>query len=157
MELLLYSSFTFAQFILSNYLKGYQRAWDWKSGILTRPWIWIQVCKSWLPTSICHVHSQNMHWASHSDHGFLTLLIENEVGGLQVEHKGKWFNANAIPNSFLVNTGDQLEVHYSCFALSIPFSPFRKMKCPNLHQPTPTFNVNYVIWILASWMLEAKK
>ncbi|CBI34033.3 hypothetical protein VitviT2T_004116 [Vitis vinifera] len=51
-----------------------------------------------------------MHWASHSDHGFLTLLIENEVGGLQVEHKGKWFNANAIPNSFLVNTGDQLEI-----------------------------------------------
>ena len=86
---------------------------------------------------------------SHSDLGLLTLLVENEVGGLQVEHKGKWFNVNAIPN-FLVNTGDQLEVHYSCSALSTPLSPFRKVQCPNLHQPTPTFNLNYVIWILAS-------
>ena len=64
---------------------------------------------------------------AHSDHGLLTLLIQNEVGGLQVEHKGKWFNVNAIPNSFLVNTGDQLEVHYP-FALSTILSSSRKMQ-----------------------------
>ncbi|GLT97972.1 hypothetical protein SLE2022_155110 [Rubroshorea leprosula] len=46
----------------------------------------------------------------HSDHGLLTILIQNEVGGLQVQHKGKWINVNVIPNSFLVNTGDQIEI-----------------------------------------------
>ncbi|XP_015576938.2 2-oxoglutarate-dependent dioxygenase 19 [Ricinus communis] len=46
----------------------------------------------------------------HSDHGLLTLLIENGVSGLQVQHKGKWVNLNSIPNSFLVNTGDHLEI-----------------------------------------------
>ncbi|KAI3445766.1 hypothetical protein Pfo_002431 [Paulownia fortunei] len=46
----------------------------------------------------------------HSDHGLLTLLIENEVGGLQIQHKGRWVNVNALPNSILVNTGDHLEI-----------------------------------------------
>ncbi|KAI7727772.1 hypothetical protein M8C21_018403 [Ambrosia artemisiifolia] len=47
----------------------------------------------------------------HSDHGLLTLLINNGVGGLQIKHKGKWVNINNnLPNSFLVNTGDQLQV-----------------------------------------------
>lgn len=51
----------------------------------------------------------------HSDHGFLTLLIENQIGGLQIQHNGKWVKVNSIPNSFLVNTGDQMEVHSSYF------------------------------------------
>ncbi|XP_034681766.1 protein DMR6-LIKE OXYGENASE 2-like [Vitis riparia] len=46
----------------------------------------------------------------HSDYGLLTVLTQNEVGGLQVQHQGKWFNVNLIPNSLLVNIGDHLEV-----------------------------------------------
>ncbi|KAF5444206.1 hypothetical protein F2P56_036699 [Juglans regia] len=46
----------------------------------------------------------------HSDHGLLTLLMENGIGGLQTQHNGNWVNVNAIPNSFLVNIADQLEI-----------------------------------------------
>lgn len=46
----------------------------------------------------------------HSDHGLLTVLVQNNVGGLQVKHNGKWVLVNPLPNSFLVNTCDQLEV-----------------------------------------------
>ncbi|CAK9174076.1 unnamed protein product [Ilex paraguariensis] len=46
----------------------------------------------------------------HSDHGLLTLLIQNEVPGLQVQHNGKWVTVNPLPNSFLVNTADHLEI-----------------------------------------------
>lgn len=47
----------------------------------------------------------------HSDQGLLTLLIHNQVGGLQVQHQGKWINVKALPNySLLVNTGDHLEI-----------------------------------------------
>ncbi|MCD7447985.1 hypothetical protein HAX54_036805 [Datura stramonium] len=46
----------------------------------------------------------------HSDFGLLTLLIQNEVGGLQIQRNGKWININPIPNSILVNTGDHLEI-----------------------------------------------
>ncbi|XP_043707906.1 2-oxoglutarate-dependent dioxygenase 19-like isoform X2 [Telopea speciosissima] len=46
----------------------------------------------------------------HSDHGLLTLLIDNCIGGLQIQHKGKWVQVNSLPNSFLVNIGDHLEI-----------------------------------------------
>ncbi|TMX05082.1 hypothetical protein EJD97_002572 [Solanum chilense] len=46
----------------------------------------------------------------HSDFGLLTFLIQNDVGGLQIQHNGKWININPIPNSILVNTGDHLEI-----------------------------------------------
>lgn len=46
----------------------------------------------------------------HTDHGLLTLLIQNDVGGLQLVHDGKWVKIDPIPNSFLVNTGDHLEI-----------------------------------------------
>ncbi|CAK9163582.1 unnamed protein product [Ilex paraguariensis] len=46
----------------------------------------------------------------HSDHGLLTLLIQNEVSGLQVVHKGKWVTISPLPNSILVNTGDHMEI-----------------------------------------------
>ena len=39
----------------------------------------------------------------YSDHNFLTLLIQNGIGGLQVQHKGQLFGWNPIPNSILVN------------------------------------------------------
>ncbi|XP_028760215.1 protein DMR6-LIKE OXYGENASE 2 isoform X2 [Neltuma alba] len=45
----------------------------------------------------------------HNDNGLMTLLIQNDVNGLQVMHDGKWVNVNPIPNCILVNTGDQLE------------------------------------------------
>ncbi|KAF8406065.1 hypothetical protein HHK36_008145 [Tetracentron sinense] len=46
----------------------------------------------------------------HSDHGLLTILIENEISGLQLHHNGKWVNVKSIPNSFLVNTADHIEI-----------------------------------------------
>ncbi|KAI9115114.1 hypothetical protein K1719_014127 [Acacia pycnantha] len=46
----------------------------------------------------------------HSDHGFLALLIQNDIGGIQISHKGNWVNVEPLPNSILVNTADQLEV-----------------------------------------------
>lgn len=49
---------------------------------------------------------------SHSDQCLLTLLLQNQIDGLQILHHNKWVNVNnPIPNSFLVNVGDQLEVH----------------------------------------------
>lgn len=47
----------------------------------------------------------------HSDIGLLTLLMQNELGGFQLLHKGKWVPVNPLPNSFLVNTGDHMEVY----------------------------------------------
>lgn len=46
----------------------------------------------------------------HSDYGFLTLLLQDEVEGLQIQYKDKWVTVESIPNAFVVNVGDHLEV-----------------------------------------------
>ncbi|KAH1030987.1 hypothetical protein J1N35_043161 [Gossypium stocksii] len=50
-----------------------------------------------------------MGLAARTDHGFLTLLIQNDTVGLQVLHKDQWFNIHPIPKSFLANIGDHIE------------------------------------------------
>lgn len=46
----------------------------------------------------------------HSDYGFLTLLLQDHVQGLQIQHRDKWVTVQPIPNSFVINVGDHLEV-----------------------------------------------
>ncbi|KAJ9542650.1 hypothetical protein OSB04_029156 [Centaurea solstitialis] len=46
----------------------------------------------------------------HSDYGFLTLLHQDEVEGLQILHKDRWVTIRPHPQSFVVNVGDHLEI-----------------------------------------------
>ncbi|KAL3327691.1 hypothetical protein AABB24_035389 [Solanum stoloniferum] len=46
----------------------------------------------------------------HSDYGFLTLLLQDEVEGLQVKCNDDWVTIQPIPNAFVVNVGDHLEI-----------------------------------------------
>lgn len=46
----------------------------------------------------------------HSDYGSITLLFQDEVGGLEVQTKnGEWIFAPAIPGTVVVNTGDLMQ------------------------------------------------
>jgi isopenicillin N synthase-like dioxygenase len=57
----------------------------------------------------------------HSDHGLLTVVTQNGIGGLQLQRNGKWVNVHALPNSLLVNTSDQLEVIMIMIMIIIKF------------------------------------
>ncbi|EOY13121.1 2-oxoglutarate and Fe(II)-dependent oxygenase superfamily protein isoform 1 [Theobroma cacao] len=47
---------------------------------------------------------------SHSDMGAITLLIQDDVGGLQVLKDGKWLTVHPLPNAILVLLADQTEI-----------------------------------------------
>ena len=47
--------------------------------------------------------------APHTDYGFITLLAQDEVGGLEVRNRaGEWIAAPPIPDTFVINVGDIL-------------------------------------------------
>ncbi|GMN40315.1 hypothetical protein TIFTF001_009538 [Ficus carica] len=49
--------------------------------------------------------------SSHSDPGGITLLLPDEnVPGLQVRRGNNWITVKPVPNSFIVNIGDQIQV-----------------------------------------------
>uniref|UniRef100_UPI003013A54D isopenicillin N synthase family dioxygenase n=1 Tax=Hassallia byssoidea TaxID=482630 RepID=UPI003013A54D len=45
----------------------------------------------------------------HTDYGVLTILKQDDSGGLQVKSKSGWIAAPPIPNSFVCNIGDMLD------------------------------------------------
>ena len=48
----------------------------------------------------------------HSDYGFLTILLQDEVNGLEVRHADQWVLVDPLPGSLVVNVGDHFEVPY---------------------------------------------
>ncbi|KAH9302786.1 hypothetical protein KI387_014369 [Taxus chinensis] len=47
---------------------------------------------------------------AHSDPNALTVLLQGNVSGLQVLRDGRWCAVQPMPNAFVVNVGDQLQV-----------------------------------------------
>jgi isopenicillin N synthase-like dioxygenase len=48
----------------------------------------------------------------HSDAAGLTILLQlNEIEGLQIRKDGMWIPVIPLPNAFVVNIGDMLEVN----------------------------------------------
>lgn len=48
---------------------------------------------------------------AHKDYGYLALLLQDEVGGLQVQTPdGMWIDAHPRPGAFVVNIGEMLEI-----------------------------------------------
>ncbi len=46
----------------------------------------------------------------HSDAGALTVLLQDDVGGLQVYRDGFWHDIPSVPGAFVINTGDMMQV-----------------------------------------------
>jgi len=45
----------------------------------------------------------------HTDYGLLTILFQDDAGGLEVRSRSRWMAAPPIPGSFVCNIGDMLD------------------------------------------------
>ncbi|KAJ7523897.1 hypothetical protein O6H91_18G066700 [Diphasiastrum complanatum] len=46
----------------------------------------------------------------HTDPNGITILQQDDVAGLEVLKDGSWYAVNPVPNSFVINMGDQMQI-----------------------------------------------
>ncbi|KAF2602552.1 hypothetical protein F2Q70_00025394 [Brassica cretica] len=57
----------------------------------------------------CPEHDLTYGTSPHSDRSFLTILLQDHIGGLQVHQDGYWVDVPPVPGALLVNLGDLLQ------------------------------------------------
>ncbi|GMJ05350.1 SENESCENCE-RELATED GENE 1, senescence-related gene 1 [Hibiscus trionum] len=59
----------------------------------------------------CELSDQVMGLTAHSDATLITILLQlNDVDGLEIRKDGKWVRVHPLPDAFIINVGDILEI-----------------------------------------------
>ena len=60
----------------------------------------------------------------HSDADFMTILLQDQLGGLQVFHENQWVDVPPIPGALIVYVGDFLQAspHFTKLDLHINYT-----------------------------------
>ncbi|KAK2972991.1 hypothetical protein RJ640_022048 [Escallonia rubra] len=78
---------------------------------------------------LCHYYPEcpqpELTWGTskHADNAFITVLLQDQVGGLQILHENQWVDVPPLPGALVVNIGDYLQAKtVSLFPSSLDLS-----------------------------------
>lgn len=66
-------------------------------------------------TFVCHCYPPcpqpdlTLGVTKHTDDGFLTVLLQDQIGGLQILHHDHWIDVPPLSGALIVNIGDLLQ------------------------------------------------
>jgi isopenicillin N synthase-like dioxygenase len=85
------------------------------------------------PPQVGEVTQEEIGIGAHTDYGFLTILFQDQVGGLQVRNRaGEWVSAPPVENTFVVNIGEFNEAHEGIDLRIVAYDhvkDYRKLEC----------------------------
>ena len=72
---------------------------------------------------LCHYYPAcpepelTMGTTKHSDNNFLSILLQDQIGGLQVLHQDQWVDVPPMPGALVINIGDLMQVNFSLISI----------------------------------------
>lgn len=92
----------------------------------------------------------------HTDYGVLTILKQDDSGGLQVKSKSGWIAAPPIPGSFVCNIGDMLERMTGGLYKSTPHRVQNLAKCVDAKQLVARHRLSFPFFFDPNFDVEVK-
>lgn len=81
---------------------------------------------------------------THTDWGMLTILLQDDVGGLEIENaRGEWIKAPYVPDAFIINLGEMVPVLTNGLYHSTPHRVLNNHSGRDRYSAPTFFDPNY--------------
>ena len=79
---------------------------DYFTEALSRPSVVVRLLR--YPAQPAGASSGRLGAGAHTDWGLITILLQDDCGGLEIETEGRWIEAAPVPGALIINLGDMV-------------------------------------------------